>query len=154
MPQDWKEANVTPIYKKGTKSSPGNYRPVSLTSISCKLMESILRDAIKDSQHGFMKDKLCVTNLLEFLEKATTVVDGGEGFDVIYLDFAKAFDKVPRERLLNKVRAHCIRGSVLGWIRGWLTGRRQRVVLNGRFSSWEDVLLGFHREVSLALSFS
>ncbi len=90
--QDWKEANVTPIFKKGTKSSPGNYRPVSLTSISCKLMESILRDAItdhltanrliKDSQHGFMKDKLCVTNLLKFLEKATTVVDGGEGFDV------------------------------------------------------------------------
>jgi len=152
VPEDWKEANVTPIYKKGTKSSPGNYRPVSLTSISCKLMESILRDAItdhltanrliKDSQHGFMKDKSCVTNLLEFLEKATTVVDGGDGFDVIYLDFAKAFDKVPRERLLNKVRAHGIRGRVLGWIRGWLTGRRQRVVLNGRFSSWEEVLSG------------
>ncbi len=93
VPEDWKEANVTPIYKKGTKSSPGNYRPVSLSSISCKLMESILRDAItdhltanrliKDSQHGFMRDKSCVTNLLEFLEKATTVVDGGDGFDVI-----------------------------------------------------------------------
>ncbi len=70
------------------------------------------------------------------------MVDGREGFDVIYLDFAQAFDKVPRERLLNKVRAHGIRGRVLGWIRGWLTGRRQRVVLNGKFSSWEDVLSG------------
>jgi ribonuclease P/MRP protein subunit RPP40 len=115
-------------------------------------MESIIRDAmtqhlqtnklIKDSQHGFLKDRSCATNLLEFLEKATTVVDSGKGFDVIYLDFAKAFDKVPVERLLNKCRAHGIRGRVLHWIRGWLTGRRQRVVLNGKFSSWEEVLSG------------
>jgi hypothetical protein len=120
VPKDWLEANVTPIYKKGTKSLPGNYRPVSLTSVSCRVMESILRDEItehlaknklvKDSQHGFMKDRSCVSNLLEFLEKATTVVDEGEGFDVIYLDFAKAFDKVPKERLLRKVRAHGVRG--------------------------------------------
>lgn len=89
-----------------------------------------------------MKGKSCASNLLEFLEKATTVVDGGEGFDIIYLDFAKAFDKVPRERLLRKARAHGIRGRVLEWIRSWLTGRRQRVVLNGRFSSWEEVLSG------------
>jgi hypothetical protein len=152
VPDDWKEANVTPIFKKGAKSKPENYRPVSLTSVSCKIMESIIRDAmtqhlqtnklIKDSQHGFLKDRSCVTNLLEFLEKATTVVDSGKGFDVIYLDFAKAFDKVPVERLLNKCRAHGIRGRVLHWIRGWLTGRRQRVVLNGKFSSWEEVLSG------------
>jgi hypothetical protein len=118
VPDDWKEANVTPIFKKGAKSKPENYRPVSLTSVSCKIMESIIRDAmtqhlqtsklIKDSQHGFLKDRSCVTNLLEFLEKATTVVNSGKGFDVIYLDFAKAFDKVPVERLLNKCRAHGI----------------------------------------------
>ena len=101
-----------------------------------------------------MKDKSCVTNLLEFLEKATTVVDGGEGFDVIYLDFAKAFDKVPRERLLNKVRAHGIRGHVLGWIRGWLTGRRQRVVLSASSHPGRMSCLECSREVSLALSFS
>jgi len=141
VPKDWLEANVTPIYKKGTKSPPGNYLPVSLTSVSCRVMESILRDEItehlaknkliKGSQHGFMKDRSCVSNLLEFLEKATTVVDEGEGFDVIYLDFAKAFDKVPKERLLRKVRAHGVRGRVLAWIRSWLSGRKQRVVLNG-----------------------
>jgi hypothetical protein len=105
-------------------------------------MESILRDEItehlaknkliKGSQHGFMKDRSCVSNLLEFLEKATTVVDEGEGFDAIYLDFAKAFDKVPKERLLRKVRAHGVRGRVLEWIRSWLSGRKQRVVLNGK----------------------
>jgi hypothetical protein len=152
VPQGWKEANVTPIFKKGSKSMPSNYRPVSLTSVSCKVMESVIRDAvnkhlvdnmlIKKSQHGFMQDRSCVTNLLEFLEEATRVVDSGEGFDIVYLDFAKAFDKVPKERLLKKVRAHGIRGQVLAWIRSWLSGRTQRVVLNGRFSSWEEVLSG------------
>jgi hypothetical protein len=115
-------------------------------------MESLIRDdvtkhlelnkLIKGSQHGFMKGRSCATNLLEFLEAATTVVDGGGSFDIIYLDFAKAFDKVPRQRLMNKVRAHGIRGPLLAWINEWLTGRRQRVVLNGKFSSWEDVLSG------------
>jgi hypothetical protein len=152
VPPDWKEANVTPIFKKGSKSSPGNYRPVSLTSVSCRIMESIIRDAmnmhlvrnmlIRKSQHGFMQDRSCTTNLLEFLEEATRVVDSGEGFDVVYLDFAKAFDKVPKERLMKKVRAHGIRGHVWDWINSWLSGRRQRVVLNGRFSFWEEVLSG------------
>jgi hypothetical protein len=113
VPQDWKEANVTPIFKKGSKSAPENYRPVSLTSVSCRLMESIIRDAmnkhlvdnmlIRKSQHGFLQDRSCTTNLLEFLEEATRVVDSGKGFDIVYLDFAKAFDKVPKERLLKKV---------------------------------------------------
>jgi hypothetical protein len=152
IPADWKEANVTPIFKKGAKSAPGNYRPVSLTSVACKLMESIIRDEmtnhleannlINKSQHGFMKGRSCATNLLEFLEKATTVVDGGGSFDIIYLDFAKAFDKVPTQRLIRKVRAHGIRGPLLTWIESWLSGRRQRVVLNGKFSSWEEVLSG------------
>jgi len=152
VPADWRDANVTPIFKKGAKSSPSNYRPVSLTSVSCRVMESLIRDAvtthltenklIKNSQHGFLKDRSCVTNLLEFLEEATTVVDGGAGFDIIYLDFAKAFDKVPIKRLLKKVRAHGISGQILQWIESWLAGRRQRVVLNGKFSSWEDVLSG------------
>jgi len=143
VPTDWKEANVSPIFKKGSKSQPSNYRPVSLTSVACKMMESLIRDKITDhlelnkiinnSQHGFLKGRSCVTNLLEFLEKATTVVDGGGNFDIIYLDFAKAFDKVPIQRLLKKVRAHGIRGKVLTWIEQWLTGRRQRVVLNGKF---------------------
>ncbi len=146
VPADWRDANVTPIFKKGAKSSPSNYRPVSLTSVSCRVMESLIRDAItshlmankliKKSQHGFVKDRSCVTSLLEFLEQATTVVDGGAGFDIIYLAFAKAFDKVPIKRLLKKVRAHGIHGQILHWIESWLRGRKQRVVLNGKFSSW------------------
>ena len=108
VPRDWKEAKVVPIFKKGSKTSAGNYRPVSLTSICCRIMEGMLRDEISEhlhtnrllhpSQHGFMKNKSCTTNLLEFMEKITEAADRGEPMDVIYLDFAKAFDKVPRER--------------------------------------------------------
>jgi hypothetical protein len=107
----WRSANVTPIFKKGAKSDPGNYCPVSLTSVCCKLLESILRDALMDhltadnllnpSQHGFMPGNSCTTNLLEFMEKTMKVIDAGLPFDVVFLDFAKAFDKVPRERLLE-----------------------------------------------------
>ena len=152
VPLDWKKANVTPIFKKGSKHVPGNYRPVSLTSVACKVMESVMRDAItahlarnkliRNSQHGFTRGRSCATNLLEFLEKATKAVDEGKSLDVVFLDFAKAFDKVPRERLLRKVHAHGIRGKVWNWISAWLTGRTQRVVLNGEFSTWIDVLSG------------
>jgi len=152
VPDEWKKANVTPIFKKGTKKDPGNYRPVSLTSVCCKMLESILRDALMDhltcnnllkaSQHGFMPGKSCTTNLLEFFEKTTQAIDAGLPFDVIFLDFAKAFDKVPRERLLEKLRAHGVQGRALNWIRNWLTGRKQRVVLNGKYSAWAEVLSG------------
>jgi hypothetical protein len=152
VPAVWKDANVTPIFKKGAKSNPSNYRPVSLTSVCCKVMESVVKDRvtahllennlIKDSQHGFVKGRSCATNLLEFLEKATTAVDRGDSFDVVYLDFAKAFDKVPHKRLVKKLRAHGIKGRVLRWVKSWLFCRRQRVVLNGKFSSWEEVLSG------------
>jgi hypothetical protein len=97
---------------------------------------------INQSQHGFMPGKSCATNLLEFFEKATRAVDGGKPVDVIFLDFAKAFDKVPRERLLAKLRAHGITGNLLTWIRNWLTGRKQRVVLNSKHSTWSEVLSG------------
>ena len=152
VPADWKKANVTPIFKKGSKGDPGNYRPVSLTSVACKLMESILRDAVTDhldrnrlirrSQHGFTKGRSCATNLLEFLEKVTLAADEGMAMDVVFLDFAKAFDKVPRERLLKKLHAHGVRGKLLSWVREWLTDRTQCVILNGESSSWIEVLSG------------
>ena len=108
VPQQWRTANVTPIFKKGSKSNPGNYRPVSLTCVVCKIMESIIKDKITDhlitnnlilkSQHGFMKRRSCLTNLLEYLENLKELVDNGNSVDVLYLDFSKAFDKVPHER--------------------------------------------------------
>ena len=152
VPDDWKCANVTPIHKKGTKSDPGNYRPVSLTSVPCRTMEACIKDEIvdhlvtnsliSDSQHGFMKKKSCTTNLLHFLEKVTAEQDRGNPVDIVYLDFSKAFDKVPHRRLIEKFKAHGITGKVLEWIEAWLSGRTQRTVLNGEFSDWADVTSG------------
>jgi Reverse transcriptase (RNA-dependent DNA polymerase)/Endonuclease-reverse transcriptase len=152
VPADWKRANVTPIFKKGSKAEPGNYRPVSLTTISCKILETIIRDDIVDhlvdnnllekSQHGFVPGRSCATNLIEFLDKVTEAVDGGHGVDLIFLDFAKAFDTVPKHRLIAKLKARGVRGKVLNWIEEWLTGREQRVVINGKKSGWEKVRSG------------
>ena len=99
MPPDWKLANVAPIFKKGSKGCVGNYRPVSLTCVLSKMMESILRNAmvlhlnqfnlIRASQHGFTARKSCLTNILEYLEEPTTLVDQGHAVDIVYLDFAK-----------------------------------------------------------------
>ena len=123
VPEDWRTANVCPIYKKGAKDQPGNYRPVSLTSVCGKILESIIKDDVVEhldrhglitrTQHGFMRGRSCTSNLLSFLDKVTAAVDSREAVDVIYLDFAKAFDKVPIQRLLKKVRAHGIQGRVL-----------------------------------------
>ena len=122
VPGEWRTATVIPIFKKGTKTAPGNYRPVSLTCISCRIMESLVKDDImahltrnklvRTLQHGFMKGKSTTTNLLEFLDKVSVATDKGLATDVIYLDFAKAFDKVPTERLLKKVSEHGIGGKV------------------------------------------
>ena len=151
-PEDWKQANVAPIFKKGAKSDPANYRPVSLTSVCCKIFESLIRDEIvrhlevnnllAGSQHGFVSSRSCATNLVEFFDAVTEAVDGGDSMDIIFLDFAKAFDKVPIRRLMAKLKAHGIEGKVWHWIESWLTGRRQRVVLNGSKSAWEEVLSG------------
>jgi hypothetical protein len=89
-----------------------------------------------------MRRKSCSSNLLEFFDRITSVTDSGNPFDIVFLDFAKAFDKVPRERLLEKLRVHGMRGKALAWIRQRLTNRRQRVVLNGKHSSWSEVLSG------------
>ena len=152
VPEDWRRANVTPIYKKGAKGDPGNYRPVSLTSIPCRIMESCIRDCIvkhmelnkliRPSQHGFMRNKSCTTNLLEFMEKVTAEVDQGNAMDLVYLDFSKAFDKVPHKRLIEKMKAHSVNGRLLQWIQRWLQGRTQRTVLNGKGSTWQAVRSG------------
>ena len=152
VPTGWKIANVTPIFKKGSKAEAGNYRPVSLTSTVSKIFESLMKDhlmgylkennLIRRSQHGFWSRRSCLTNLLSFLEEVTEAVDGGIPMDVIYLDFAKAFDKVPHIRLMSKVRALGITGKIHRWIENWLNNRKQRVVLNGIASEWTDVKSG------------
>ena len=112
VPLEWQEANIIPLFKKGSRNKSVNYRPVSLTSVICKLLETIIRDHMMDflkhklinpSQHGFLKARSCLTNLLCFLEEISKWMDDGSRVDVIYLDFQKAFDKVPHQRLILKL---------------------------------------------------
>ena len=98
---------------------------------------------INTSQHGFLKARSCLTNLLCFLEEITKWVDDGSPVDVVYLDFQKAFDKVPHQRLLLKLKAHdIISNDVINWIEKWLTHRRNIVIVDGEISNWKSVLSG------------
>ena len=151
VPLEWKEANIIPLFKKGSRNKSVNYRPVSLTSVICKLLETIIRDHMIDflvkhklinpSQHGFLKARSCLTNLF-FFEEITKWVDEGSPVDVIYLDFQKAFDKVPHQRRILKLKSHGMGNSIINWIEQWLTDRRQRVVVDGEVSNWKSVLSG------------
>ncbi|KAK4829687.1 hypothetical protein QYF61_006062 [Mycteria americana] len=141
-----------PIFKKGWKEDPGNYRPVSLTSVPRKLMEQMILSAI--TQHvennqgsspasmGSGKCRSCSTNLISFYDKVTHLVDEGKTVDVVYLDFNKAFDMVSHSILLEKLAAHGLDGCTLRWVKNWLDGRAQRVVVNGVYSSWRTVTSG------------
>ncbi len=126
VPLEWKEANIIPLFKKGSRNKSNNYRPVSLTSVICKLLGRLIKDHMVDflvkhnlinpSQHGFLKARSCLTNMLCFLEDITKWVDDGSAVDIIYLDFQKAFDKVPHQRLLLKLKAHGIGNYLITWI--------------------------------------
>ena len=123
VPVDWKLANVTSIFKKGQKDGPGSYRPISLTSVSGKIMEWIVSGTIMDqlkvnqgirpSQHGFMNGRSCLTKLISFYDKVTRLVNEGQAVDVVYLDFSKAFDTVPHNILVEKLAAHGLDGCML-----------------------------------------
>ena len=141
---------MTPLFKKGKKSEPGNYRPVSLTNVVGKTMERVMKVALNnyvesnkrlsDSQHGFRNGCSTQTNLIEYLNVATKWLDEGKNFDVVYCDFSKAFDKVCHKRLLVKLKEAGIGGKVLKWLEDWLKGRKQRVRVEDEFSEWIEVL--------------
>ncbi len=152
LPKLWKSANVTPIFKKGDTNDPLNYRPVSLTSIPCKILEGLIREKIMSHlkennlitkhQHGFVEGKACVSNLLETLDFVTNAVHQENQIDLIYMDFAKAFDKVPHKRLIHKIAPYGINGRILKWIEEFLRNRKQRVILGEEVSDWCEIFSG------------
>ena len=152
LPKQWREANITGIFKKGDKNKPENYRPISLTSIVCKIMEHIIHshvmkhlerlDILVDRQHGFRAKRSTVTQLLETAHDFTSNLEEGLATHLAILDFSKAFDKVPHERLLSKLHTYGIRNSLLAWMRNFLTQRTQQVVCEGERSTPKKVLSG------------
>ncbi|CAM5177685.1 unnamed protein product [Eretmochelys imbricata] len=149
---DCKKANVVPIFKKRKEDDPGNYWPVSLTSVPGKIMEQVLKESIlkhlderkviRNSQHGFTKGKSCLTNLIAFYEEITGSVDEGKAVDVLFLDFSKAFDTVSHSILASKLKKYGLDEWTVRWIESWLDCRAQRVAINGSMSSWQPVSSG------------
>ena len=152
IPECLKTQGIIPIYKKGDKSDPANYRPVSLTSHVIKLFERVLRlhivkyleenDLLSDAQHGFRPSRSTVTQLLVHIDNILEILESSENADVIYLDFAKAFDKVDHKLLMKKIRNLGIEGRLLNWIANFLQDRKQHVIVDGEISKTAHVTSG------------
>ncbi|GAB0199197.1 mitochondrial enolase superfamily member 1 [Grus japonensis] len=124
VPTDWKREDITPIFKKRKKEDLGNYRPVTLASVPSNSMEQILLET------------------LLIIRRVAALVDKGSATDVIYLDLCKASDTVPHDILVSKLERHGFNGWTTWWMRNWLDGRTQRVVVNGSMSKWRTVTSG------------
>jgi hypothetical protein len=152
LPLDWKTADIAPIYKGGQKHAPNSFRPISLTCVCCKILERIIKSSLvhflesnnllSNAQFGFRQNRSCVMNLLLCMEHWTKQLDNGVPVDVVYIDFRKAFDSVPHQRLLVKLARYGITGNLYNWIKQFVTGRTQRVCIGDGRSSWVPVRSG------------
>ena len=151
IPPDWKLASVVPVFKKGDKNSVGNYRPISLTSLVMKVFErciktsllSVCEEYLDPRQHGFLNNKSCVTQMIPFANDLALTIDTRSRIDVIYFDFAKAFDSVSHDLILSKLKTNFkIDGMMLNFVKSYLKGRRQQVLVGGQLSSELPVLSG------------
>ena len=152
VPAKWKEQWVNLIFKCGTKNEAANYRPVSLTCITSKLMEHVVyshtrahldkMSILSPFQHGFCSGFSCETQLLLTFHDLATIHDKSLQTDIGILDFSKAFGVVPHQRLLNKLSHYGIDGSCHRWIKSFLSGRTQKVMVDGTFSDAAPVVSG------------
>ena len=152
IPEVLKTQFITPIFKKGDRTDPANYRPVSITSHVMKTFERVVRkhlvkhlednELLSNNQHGFRKKKSCMTQLLSHIEHIYKSLNNDDEVDVIYLDFAKAFDKVDHAILLSKLEQYGIKGKALAWIKEFLLERKQAVIIEGHKSSFQEVISG------------
>ena len=150
VPLQWKMANITPVHKREDPTLATNYRPISLLCTLSKVLERCvhnhcyhyLEPHMYHMQHGFIRGKSTTTQLLEVYHEILESVASGNEVDAIYLDFSKAFDKVPHHLLLKKLDTLGIRGSLLTWFESYLKDRQQRVVIHGVCSDWLPVTSG------------
>ena len=152
FPHEWKKANVVPVHKKGNKQSLENYRPISLHRICSNIFESLIynemftffteNNLISPNQSGFRPGDSCVNQLVAITHEIYKSFD--EGFEVrgVFLHISKAFDKVWHEGLLLRLNQNGISGNLLKLLSDFLSSRKQRVVLNGQHSSWDNVTAG------------
>ncbi|GAB1603590.1 hypothetical protein Ahia01_000640300, partial [Argonauta hians] len=146
------DQTITPVFKKGNRSLPCNYRPVSLTSHLTKAFERVICSQISEfletnslldpNQHGFRSNRNCLTQLTRYIDDVLNSLAQGSSVDALYLDFSKAFDKVDHHTLLNKLSQTGIRGKLLAWIEYFLTNRTQRVSVDGTLSGPANVTSG------------
>ena len=152
VPKEWKLASVTPIFKKGKSCDVSNYRPISLISVCCKIMESVIKDEllsyllskclITRQQHGFLARRSTGTQLVDCLNDWTLNIESKQSLDVIYIDFAKAFDSVVHTKLISKLKSYGIGGNLLRWIENFLSDRYQFVSVDGTHSTTIRVISG------------
>ena len=152
LPRDWSLAIVAPIFKKGNRGLADNYRPVSLTCITCKLFEHIvcrhILDHVEDHkiltnlQHGFRSGRSCETQVIITTHDLLSSFNSKSQIDVAILDFSKAFDTVPHAGLLGKLEHYATDSKILLWITNFFNNRKQRVVVDGSFSNFADVESG------------
>ena len=150
---------MNPLHKKGAKNNPSNYRPISLTSIPCKLLEHIIKSSmynhlekyrlITNKQHGFRKHFSCTTQLLSIVHDLCQAINAKGQTNIIYLDFSKAFDKVSHRKILQKLNSYGFRGLSYSWIRSLLSSRTQAVVMDGDRSFPCEVLSGVSQRTVL-----
>lgn len=150
IPLIWKTANVTPVFKSGSKNDVTNYRPISLLSVLSKVLERLVHNIVYPivhrivipSQHGFVRNRSCITNLLLYTNFLFERMDACEQVDAVYTDFCKAFDKVDHLLLLQKLAFNGIKGNLLRWFTSYVRNRTQRVVINGFASNSISVTSG------------
>ena len=152
VPKDWRTANVIPVFKKGSRTDPLNYRPISLTSVVSKLLEHIVSHSIhshlerfhllNDCQHGFRSRRGCDTQLINTVTDLIDSYDLGVTVDIAVLDFAKAFDVVSHPKLFSKIENMGIHASTCLWIQNWLNTRSLAVTVNNTISSPRSVTSG------------
>ena len=149
---DWKKAHVCPLFKRGNKTDPANYRPISLTCILCKIMEHIVASTLTEHfkqhnvlyylQHGFRERRSCETQLIQLVEDFACNMTSGKRTYLILLDFSKTFDKVNHLKLLYKLQIHGMQDKRFGWIESFLVGRSQTVVLKANSLDEHEVSSG------------